>query len=117
MTTMILFGLAPVTVLALIMGVAIGVDRYRAHHRDPRRGIVAVVDRRTYRDAARAADQLIALGEIVKAHHTIIGIELWLRGEIQIGPRRRRIEYAAALEQWQLKDEPLRLQLGLPLDR
>jgi hypothetical protein len=77
-------------------------DRLRAPHRDPRKPI-AVVDPRTYRDACRRVDRLVALDEVVRARTVATAICLWLRNEIRSGRKTRRIRRASELETWELR--------------
>lgn len=85
-------GIAAIALLALVMGTAIGWDRWRERRRDPRRPM-AVVDRRTLRDALRRVgrldltdprDNAVATGHLTAARK-------WLRYEFHTGPRRRRL--------------------------
>jgi len=84
--------------MALVMGVVIGWDRWREPRRDPRR-VMAVVDRRTLRDALRRADRLDLTDDAER--RAIIGhltaARMWLIGEIRVGPRRRRLWCAVQL--------------------
>ncbi|MGH3193478.1 MAG: hypothetical protein ACRDOL_40735 [Streptosporangiaceae bacterium] len=82
---------------------------------DPRRPI-AVVDERTYRQAARAADRLAETGDFgdqVREKFVITAITLWLRYEVRTGRRSRRADRAARLEQWELRLQQLNELLGL----
>ncbi len=84
--------------------------------RDPRRP-VAVVDERTYRQAARTVSELLATGDgsdLVKAHFAITAILGWLRYEISTGRRSRRVNRARRLEQWEARCDEVRRALGLP---
>jgi hypothetical protein len=88
--------------MGAFFGVVVMVDRFREPRRDPRR-VAAVVDERTYRAACRRFDQLLQLGELVRARSTAIAIRCWLRSEIHTGRRSRRVRRAAQLEQWELR--------------
>lgn len=66
---------------------------------------IVVVDRRTYRSACRRITAALAAGDTARAHAGLVALRLWLRGEIHTGPKRRRLEYARALEQWELTAE------------
>jgi len=77
---------------------------------------IAVVDERTYRQAARALDLLTGSGDdfdLVKASHVCHAVIKWLRYEIHTGRKSRRAERAARLEQWELTLQMLRRDLGL----
>lgn len=97
-----------------VMGLTVLGTRIVAARRDPRTYWPVVVDRRTYRNASRAANKLIAMDEPVRAHAAVMLIMKWLGGEITAGPKWRREEYEHALLHWQGRDQPLREQLGLP---
>ena len=58
---------------------------------------IVVVDRRTYRGARRKVDALVSAGELVRAKSGVTAMRLWLRYEIQTGPKRHRVRYAADL--------------------
>ncbi|MDM4723492.1 hypothetical protein QTQ03_29380 [Micromonospora sp. WMMA1363] len=98
--------LVPAVGLALFAVTAIFVGRRLD---GPDRPIV-VVDRRTYRLAQRRIEVALDDKDLARAHAGLVALRLWLRGEIQTGPRRRRAEYAAALEQWELRAD----QAGFP---
>lgn len=74
---------------------------------------IVVVDRRTYRNARRRVDALIASGDLVRARSGIAAMRLWLRDEIHTGARRRAIGYAADLEQLELTEQRVNEALGL----
>jgi hypothetical protein len=86
--------------------VVVGWDRLREPHRDPTRPF-AVVDLRTYRDAQRRIERLLAAGHPIRARYLMHAICAWLRSEVHTGRRSRRAKRAAALEQWELRLEQL----------
>ncbi|MET8234849.1 hypothetical protein ABZS77_29655 [Micromonospora sp. NPDC005298] len=86
----------------VVFAVAVAIVRRRID--GPGRSIV-VVDRRTYRLAGRRVAEALAAGELARAHAGMTAIRLWLRSEIHTGPSRRRVEYARALEQWEMQAE------------
>lgn len=107
----VLVALAPVAAVALIFGAVVLGDRLREPYRDPTRPM-AVVDRRTYRDAQRRIGRLLDDGDTMRARHLMHAICGWLRSEIHTGRRSRRVRRAAELEQWQLRLEELPLPIG-----
>jgi hypothetical protein len=98
----ILMGLIPVTGIALIFAAVVGWDRLREPHRDPTRPF-AVVDLRTYHDAQRRIERLLAADDPTRARHLIHAICQWLRYEVRTGRPSRRVKQAAELEQWELQ--------------
>jgi hypothetical protein len=74
---------------------------------------IVVVDRRTYRGARKRAAMLTENGDLIRAKSGLTAMRLWLRYEINTGPKRRRIRYAADLEQLELAEEDLNKRLGL----
>jgi len=74
---------------------------------------IVVVDRRTYRSARKRVGALVEAGDLVRAKSGITAMSIWLRYEIQTGPKRHRIRYAADLEQLELLRDDLNEQLGL----
>jgi hypothetical protein len=108
---MVLLAAGPLAAAALVFGVVVLWDRLREPHRDPTRPM-AVVDARTYRDAQRRIERLIAAGDTRRARHLMHAICVWLRGEIHTGRKSRRVHRAAALEQWQLRLQQTQLPTG-----
>ena len=76
---------------------------------------IVVVDRRTYRIARRKIVALMDRGDYTRAKSGVTAAMLWLRYEIRTGPKRRRIRYAADLEQIEILQDELNGQLGLTL--
>ena len=74
---------------------------------------IVVVDRRTYRSARRKIAVLIDQGDYTRAKFGITATMLWLRREIRTGPRRRRVQYAADLEQLEVLEDEVNEVLGL----
>lgn len=74
---------------------------------------IVVVDRRTYRIAQRKIAALMDLGDYTRAKFGVTATRLWLRCEINTGPRRRRIRYAADLEQLEITEAEVNKFLGL----
>ncbi|MEV4212544.1 hypothetical protein [Micromonospora sp. NPDC049662] len=66
---------------------------------------IVVVDRRTYRLAQKRITAALDQDDLVRAHFGMTALRLWLKHEIRTGPKRRRREYAHALEQWELRAE------------
>jgi hypothetical protein len=113
----ILMVLAGPAAVGLVFAAAVVIDRIREPHRDPR-GICAVVDSRTLQRALRRADRLEQRGEvedIIRARTLLHAANLWLRGEIHTGPKRRRARRAAQREQVELHLEQLAVCVGLPV--
>ncbi|MEU7591266.1 hypothetical protein AB0A95_33840 [Micromonospora sp. NPDC049230] len=108
-------GLAAIGLWVLAMGVMVGWDRWREHRvRDPR-SVMAVVDRRTLRDAMRRVKRLdldddrdwrAALGHLT-------GARIWLRNEIRFASRRRGVWYAARLREVEIKLLEMKAPEGL----
>lgn len=101
----------PLVAAALIFGVMVLWDRLREPHRDPTRPM-AVVDGRTYRDAQRRIQRLLAAGDTMRARHLMHAICVWLRYEVRTGRKSRRVRRAADLEQWKLRLEQIPLPIG-----
>ena len=72
------------------------------HRLDGPNAFIVVVDRRTYRSAGRRITAALAAGDTARAHAGLVALRRWLRREIHTGPKRRRLEYARALKQWEL---------------
>lgn len=85
------FSLAGLAAAALLLAVAILVDRLREPHRDPA-GIVAVVDLRTARRALARAKRLdLQSGTTcAAAYRHLMGVRTWAAGERYYGTHRRR---------------------------
>lgn len=94
-----LLAAAPPVAVGLVMGGVIAWDRLREPHRDLRRPI-AVVDRRTFRDAHRRVEKLAAGGDFERAWAGCVAICVWLKSERHYGGRRRRAWFASRLETW-----------------
>lgn len=107
MTT--LLNLLPALSVPLFLGAVIAWDRLREPHRDPRRPF-AVVNRRTYRDAQRRLERLLDMGEVVKALVLTMSMCGWLRQEVHVGRRSRRVWCAAELERLELRIEQWRAE-------
>ncbi|RJQ74190.1 hypothetical protein D5S17_23250 [Pseudonocardiaceae bacterium YIM PH 21723] len=90
--------LTPAAVV-LVVGAAITWDRLREPHRPLHRPVV-VVDERTYRDACRRVDKLIAVESWSAVYTATTAICVWLKSERHFGSRRRQARLTAALEQW-----------------
>jgi hypothetical protein len=78
---------------------------------EPDRPIV-VVDWRTYRGAQKRVSALVEAGDLVRAKFGIVAMTIWLRYEIQTGPKRHRIRYAADLGQLEILRDDLNEQPG-----
>lgn len=74
---------------------------------------IVVVDRRTYRAARQKIAALMDRGDYSRAKSGVTATRLWLRREICTGPRRRRIRYAADLEQLEILEAEVNSLLGL----
>ncbi|MEU7802554.1 hypothetical protein AB0B10_25170 [Micromonospora arborensis] len=66
---------------------------------------IVVVDRRTYLLAPKRITAALDQDDLARAHSGMTALRLWLKQEIRYGPKRRRREYAHALEQWELRAE------------
>lgn len=66
---------------------------------------IVVVDRRTYRIALVRINRAAAVGNLNRAYAGHLSLCMWLRGEIGSGPKRRRVEYAHALDMAELRAE------------
>lgn len=95
----VLLGVIPLATLGLVFGGVVLWERFREPRRDPRR-IMAVVDRRTYRNACRRVDKLVRQGDWTRAHAHAVAICQWLNYEQHHGRRLRRERLAADLEVW-----------------
>jgi hypothetical protein len=93
----------------LVLAAVIAWDRWREPRRDPS-GPMAVVDRRTLRDALRRVDRLDPVTGRPAAVGHLTAARIWLRGEIHTGPKRRRAWAAGQLRQVEIK----LLELGAP---
>ncbi len=100
----VLLAVGPIALFALVMGVAIGWDRLREPHRDPRRSF-AVVDARTCRDARRRVERLTAAGDWSHAWYGTVAICTWLNHEKHHGRPARRARLAAELADWTARRE------------
>ncbi len=74
---------------------------------------IVVVDRRTMRLANKRIAQAINAGDAQRAYYGLTALILWLSAEIRVGPRRYRLEYAAALETAELRKRQLAAAAGL----
>jgi hypothetical protein len=74
---------------------------------------IVVVDRRTYRTARRKITALMDRGDYTRAKSGLTATMLWLRYEVGTGPKRRRIRYAADLEQLEITESEVNEFLGL----
>ena len=99
----------PVGVGATI-GAAAAWDHLREPHRPARRPF-AVVDRRTYRQAVRRIERLVASGDphdLVAARHGATAVCVWLRSERNMAGRAaRRVALASTLERWELRRDQI----------
>lgn len=100
--TAIVRALAGPVVIALVLVVAIAIDRWREPRRDPAAPFV-VVDRRTYRYGQHRVARLLTAGDTWHARAVLTSMAVWLRTEVRTGPARRRVRYAADLEQVELR--------------
>jgi hypothetical protein len=89
-----LHALIPLAAFAVIFGAVVVWDRLREPHRDLTRPM-AVVDRRTYRDAQRRIRRLLAASNTMHARHLTHAICVWLRSEIHTGRRVHRVRQPA----------------------
>jgi hypothetical protein len=74
---------------------------------------IVVVDRRTYRNAARRLTELREASEPVKAFSQVSLILTWLRSERHYGSQRRRDRFAERLAVMEPIDTAVRAELGL----
>jgi hypothetical protein len=98
-TTMVVQLVLPAVAICVVMALVIGWDRWRERRRDPRRPM-AVVDMRTYRDACRRVDRLVALEEWWHAYAVATAITVWAKSERHFGSAKRRRRLQAAYEAW-----------------
>jgi hypothetical protein len=110
--SVILLAVAPLTAFAIVMGTVIGLTRLVGPKLGSHRPI-CVVDHRTYRDACSRVERMIADGDYLRAHHGITSMRTWLRNQVLTGRTSHRVARAAALEQWELRDETVKTKLGL----
>lgn len=108
-TTMhpILLALAGPAAIGLVLGAAILWDRLREPHRSLTRSTV-VVDRRTYRDARRKVERLVAAEDWTRAHAAATAICQWLGHERHYGRDARRRRRAADFETWTARKQEMR---------
>ncbi len=64
--------------------------------------IVVVVDKRTYRKAMKRIAELEIEGDLLAVKFAMTAVITWLRTEVHIGRKSRRIQRAAELEQWEM---------------
>lgn len=104
-------GIGSPALAVLVMLAAIGWDRWREPRRDPRRPM-AVVDRRTLRDALARVDRLDLTDDRDRAVATglLTGARKWLRYEFHTGPKRRRLWCTVQLRTVEVK----LLEVGAP---
>lgn len=93
--------LAPILAIGLPLAIAAAAFVY--FRRAERRGLPVVVDERTLRLTATRADVAAAAGDAAAAYGAMTAIVVWLRGEVQTGPARRRVRRASQLERWELR--------------
>ncbi|MEO6090974.1 MAG: hypothetical protein ABIQ18_48515 [Umezawaea sp.] len=103
----ILLALAGPAAIGLVLGIAIGWDRLREPHRPLTRPTV-VVDRRTFRDARRKVERLVAAEEWMHAYAVATAICKWLGNERHYGRATRRRRLAAELETWTARKQEMR---------
>jgi hypothetical protein len=74
---------------------------------------IVVVDRRTYRIARRKIAALMDRGDYTRAKFGVTAAKLWLRYEVRTGPKRRRVRYAAELEQLEIIEAEVNALVGI----
>lgn len=87
---------------------------YLKHTLDGPSALIVVVDRRTMLLAKTRIDKAVDDGDVARAYTGLTSMIIWLRYEVQVGPRRRRLEYARELEQAELLKDQLAPAIGLP---
>lgn len=68
-----------------------------------------VVDRRSFQHARRRYATAVAANDPAWAYAAAMSACVWLKQQVRTGPRRHRLRYASALEQWELRAQQARL--------